>query len=91
MSRVDVNHVWKIYPRRNVVAVQDLTFTCNDREFLAILGPSGGGKSSTLRMLAGLEEITKGEILFDGKVVNHLGPAERNVALAFESYALYYR
>ncbi|MEN3203633.1 MAG: ABC transporter ATP-binding protein [Atribacterota bacterium] len=91
MSRIDVNHVWKIYPRGNVVAVQDLTFTCNDKEFLAILGPSGGGKSSTLRMLAGLEEITKGEILFDGKVVNHLGPAERNVALAFESYALYYR
>lgn len=91
MSRIDVNHVWKIYPRGNVVAVQDLTFTCSDREFLAILGPSGGGKSSTLRMLAGLEEITRGEILFDGKVVNHLGPAERNVALAFESYALYYR
>lgn len=91
MSRIDVNHVWKIYPRGNVVAVQDLTFTCNDKEFLAILGPSGGGKSSTLRMLAGLEEITRGEILFDGKVVNHLGPAERNVALAFESYALYYR
>ncbi len=91
MSRVDVRNVWKIYPRGNVVAVQDLTFTCQDKEFLAILGPSGGGKSSTLRMLAGLEEITKGEILFDDKVVNHLGPAERNVALAFESYALYYR
>ena len=55
------------------------------------MGPSGGGKSSTLRMLAGLEEITRGEILFDGKVVNHLGPAGRNVALAFESYALYLR
>ncbi len=91
MSRIDVRGVWKIYPRGNVVAVQDFTFTCNDREFLAILGPSGGGKSSTLRMLAGLEEISKGEILFDGKVVNHLGPAERNIALAFESYALYYR
>lgn len=91
MSRVDLNHVWKIYPRGNVVAVKDLTFTCNNREFLAIVGPSGGGKSSTLRMLAGLEEITRGEILFDGKVVNHMGPAERNIALAFESYALYQR
>ena len=91
MSRVDVESVWKIYPRGNVVAVRDLTFTCNHGEFLAILGPSGGGKSSTLRMLAGLEEISKGEIRFDGKVVNHLGPAERNIALAFESYALYYR
>jgi multiple sugar transport system ATP-binding protein len=78
---VDVNHCWKIYPRGNVVGVKDLTFTCNDKEFLAILGPSGGGKSSTLRMVAGLEEISRGEILFDGKVVNQLGPAERNIAL----------
>jgi multiple sugar transport system ATP-binding protein len=91
VSRVDLNHVWKIYPRGNVLAVKDLTFACNDKEFLAILGPSGGGKSSTLRMLAGLEEITRGEILFDGEVVNHRGPAERNIALAFESYALYQR
>ncbi len=91
MSRVDVKNVWKIYPRGHVVAVKDLTFSCEHGEFLAILGPSGGGKSSTLRMLAGLEDITKGEVLFDGKIVNHLSPAERNVALAFESYALYYR
>lgn len=91
MSRVDINHVWKIYPRGNVAAVKDLTFTVNDKEFLAILGPSGCGKSSTLRMLAGLEDISRGEISFDGKVVNELGPAERNVALAFESYALYHR
>jgi multiple sugar transport system ATP-binding protein len=91
MSRVDLQHVWKIYPRGNVVGVKDLTFTIQDKEFVAILGPSGGGKSSTLRMLAGLEEITRGEISFDGKVVNQLGPAERNIALAFESYALYQR
>ena len=91
MSRVELNKVWKIYPRGNVIGVKDLTFTIQDKEFLAILGPSGGGKSSTLRMLAGLEEISKGEISFDGKVVNQLGPAERNIALAFESYALYQR
>jgi len=91
MSAVDVDHVWKIYPRGNVIGVKDLTISCHDKEFLAILGPSGGGKSSTLRMLAGLEEISRGEIMFDGKVVNHMGPAERNIALAFESYALYYR
>ncbi len=83
--------MWKIYSRGNVAAVKDLTFSCNDKEFLAVVGPSGGGKSSTLRMLAGLEEITRGEILFDGDIVNHLSPAERNVALAFESYALYLR
>ncbi len=91
MSRVDLDKVWKIYPRGNVVGVKDLSFTIQDKEFLAILGPSGGGKSSTLRMLAGLEEISRGEISFDGRVVNDLGPAERNIALAFESYALYQR
>jgi len=90
VSRVDCKNVWKIYTG-NIIGVRDLTFTCNDKEFLAILGPSGGGKSSTLRMLAGLEDISRGEVLFDGQVVNKLGPAERNVALAFESYALYQR
>lgn len=90
MSRVDCNHIWKIYTG-NVIGVRDLTFTCQHKEFLAILGPSGGGKSSTLRMLAGLEAISRGEVLFDGKVVNDLGPSERNIALAFESYALYQR
>lgn len=91
MSRVDIQDVWKIYPRGNVIGVKNLTLSCEDKEFLAILGPSGGGKSSTLRMLAGLEEISKGEIRFDGRVVNKLGPATRNIALAFESYALYQR
>ena len=91
MSRVELDKVWKIYPRGDVVGVKDLSFTIQDKEFLAILGPSGGGKSSTLRMLAGLEEISRGEIRFDGQPVNQLGPAERNIALAFESYALYQR
>ncbi len=91
MSTIDVHNVWKIYPRGNVIGVKDLSFNCRDKEFLAILGPSGGGKSSTLRMLAGLEEISKGEIQFDGVIVNKMGPAERNIALAFESYALYQR
>jgi multiple sugar transport system ATP-binding protein len=90
VSRVDCKHIWKIYTG-NVIGVKDLTFTCQHKEFLAILGPSGGGKSSTLRMLAGLEAISRGEVLFDGKVVNDLSPSERNVALAFESYALYQR
>lgn len=88
MSTVEAKHVWKIYGG-NVEAVKDISFRCEDQEFVAILGPSGCGKSSTLRMLAGLEEITRGEMLFDGKVVNDLSPRDRNVALAFESYALY--
>lgn len=90
MSRISVSHVWKVY-EGNVVAVKDVNFACEDQEFLAIVGPSGSGKSSMLRMITGLEEITRGEISFDGKVVNDLTPAERNVALAFESYALYPR
>ena len=88
MSTVGINQVYKTY-EGNVEAVKDVSFTCEDGEFLAILGPSGSGKSSMLRMIAGLEEITKGEILFDGNVVNDLTPSERNLALAFESYALY--
>jgi multiple sugar transport system ATP-binding protein len=90
VSRINISHVWKVY-EGNVTAVRDVSFTCEDQEFLAILGPSGGGKSSMLRMITGLEEVTRGEISFDEKVVNQLTPAERNVALAFESYALYPR
>ncbi len=88
MSTVEARRVWKIY-EGDVEAVRDTSFLCEKEEFIAILGPSGCGKSSTLRMLAGLERITRGEILFDGKVVNELSPRDRNVALAFESYALY--
>ena len=90
MSRVDIKNVWKIY-EGDVQAVQDLNFFIEDGEFLAVLGPSGCGKSTTLRMIAGLEDITRGEILFDGKVINNLSPSQRNLALAFESYALYAR
>lgn len=88
MSKVSINHVYKIY-EGNVEAVKDVSFTCEDGEFLAVLGPSGCGKSSMLRMIAGLEEISRGEIMFNDTVVNNLSPAQRNVALAFESYALY--
>ena len=88
MCKVTINRVSKIY-KGTVEAVKDVNFTCQEGEFLAILGPSGSGKSSMLRMIAGLEEITKGEILFDGNLVNNLTPSERNIALAFESYALY--
>ena len=88
MSTVEAKHVWKIY-EGNVEAVRDANFLCDQEQFVAILGPSGCGKSSTLRMLAGLEDITKGEILFDGKVVNQMTSRQRNIALAFESYALY--
>ena len=88
MSSVAFRDVWKIYGG-DVVAVKDANFKCDSGEFITILGPSGCGKSSSLRMIAGLEEVSKGDILFDDKVVNELTPHERNIALAFESYALY--
>lgn len=70
-------------------AVRDLNLEIKDGELLAILGPSGCGKTSTLRMIVGLEEITEGEIYIGDRLVNYMEPSERNVAMAFETYALY--
>jgi multiple sugar transport system ATP-binding protein len=70
-------------------AVNGVTLDIEDGEFLTLLGPSGCGKSTLLRMLAGLETPSAGEIHFAGRPVNHLGPAERNIAMVFQSYALY--
>ncbi|SFS05327.1 ABC transporter ATP-binding protein [Yoonia litorea] len=71
------------------VGVQSFDLTIPDREFLVLLGPSGCGKTTTMRMIAGLEGITEGEILVDGKRVNDLDPKDRDVAMVFQSYALY--
>ena len=91
MAQVTLTDVNKIYPARDrmVHAVKDLNMTVEDGEFVAVLGPSGCGKTSTLRMIVGLEGITSGTIAFDGKPVNALTPEQRNVAMAFETYALY--
>ncbi len=88
MTALSLTNVWKIY-KGDVVAVRDASFQARDGEFVALLGPSGCGKSSTMRMIAGLEEISRGEVRFDERVVNQLSAKERNIALAFESYALY--
>ncbi|MBC7217880.1 MAG: ABC transporter ATP-binding protein, partial [Candidatus Caldatribacterium sp.] len=87
MARIRLEHVWKVYGK--VEAVRDLSLDIRDGEFVVLLGPSGCGKTSTLRMIAGLEEVSAGEIFFDDKQVTKLPPAERNVAMAFENYALY--
>ena len=71
------------------VAVHDFSLDIEDREFLTFLGPSGCGKTTTLRMIAGLEELTAGEILFDARRIDDLEPGERNIAMVFQSYALY--
>jgi multiple sugar transport system ATP-binding protein len=89
MAEVRLEHVYKTYKRGHVEAVMDLDLTIQDGEFLALLGPSGCGKTSTLRMIVGLEEITGGKIYIGSRVVNNLEPKDRNVALAFETYALY--
>jgi multiple sugar transport system ATP-binding protein len=90
MAEVQLEHLYKTY-KGGIEAVKDLNLTIRDGEFLALLGPSGCGKTSTLRMIVGLEAITRGEIRIGNRLVNKLEPNERNVALAFESYALYPR
>ena len=91
MAQVALTDVNKVYPSRHgpVHAVQNLNLTVEDGEFVALLGPSGCGKTSTLRMIVGLEEITSGTVAFDGRPMNDLSPEQRNVAMAFETYALY--
>ena len=71
------------------VGVDNFDLTIADKEFLVLLGPSGCGKTTTMRMIAGLEDATGGDILVDGKRVNDLEPKDRDVAMVFQSYALY--
>jgi multiple sugar transport system ATP-binding protein len=90
MAEIILDHVSKRYGKgHSPFAVKDLSLRIRDTEFLVFLGPSGCGKTSTLRMIAGLEEISKGNIYFDDKPVNDLPPQARDIAMAFENYALY--
>ena len=87
MAPITFEHVTKRFDE--TTAVDDLSIDVADGEFLVLVGPSGCGKTTALRMLAGLEEITNGRILIDTRVVNHLAPGARDVAMVFQSYALY--
>lgn len=87
MEKLVLENVYKNYGV--VEAVKDLSFSVEDKEFLTIVGPSGCGKSSTLRMIAGLEVITSGDIILDGQKINDIRARDRDIALAFETYALY--
>jgi len=91
MGRIDVRTLRKVFNTGSdeLVAVDDLDFTIEDGEFLVLVGPSGCGKSTTLRCIAGLESPTSGEILLDGEDVTHAKPKDRNMAMVFQSYALY--
>ena len=78
----------KVYDNK-VTAVHDVNLHIKDKEFIVLVGPSGCGKSTTLRMVAGLEEISDGELYIDGRLVNDVAPKDRDIAMVFQSYALY--
>ena len=87
MAGVRLENVTKSYGRK--MAVKGVSFTCKEGEFFSIVGPTGAGKSTILKMIAGIEDITSGKIYFNGRAVNDLPPQERNVSMAFETYNLY--
>lgn len=88
MADVTLKNIDKIYDN-NVQAVFDFNLEIKDKEFIVFVGPSGCGKSTTLRMIAGLEEISAGELYIDGKLCNDVAPKDRDIAMVFQSYALY--
>jgi sn-glycerol 3-phosphate transport system ATP-binding protein len=87
MADVSLRDVYKKFGKTEII--HGISFDIRDGEFIVILGPSGCGKSTVLRMIAGLEVVTEGEIAIDGRVVNRLEPAERDIAMVFQNYALY--
>jgi multiple sugar transport system ATP-binding protein len=92
MARVVVENLSKIFkgPKgESICAVNSISLTVEDKEFLVLVGPSGCGKSSTLRMIAGLDEITSGTISIDGQTVNDVPPKDRDIAMVFQTFALY--
>ena len=88
MAEIILSNLTKIYSQ-NIIAVDNIDLKINDGEFIVFLGPSGCGKSTTLRMIAGLETITKGDIIIENKIVNNVDSAERDLAIVFQNYALY--
>ncbi len=88
MAKLQLQNLQKKY-RPQVIPVQDISLEIDDGEFLTLLGPSGCGKSTLLRLIAGLEAPTRGEVILGGKNVNQTAPGDRNMAMVFQSYALY--
>ncbi|MGG1314287.1 MULTISPECIES: ABC transporter ATP-binding protein [Cohnella] len=89
MAGVRLEHVYKKYPGSDKASVTDFHLDIKDKEFLVLVGPSGCGKSTTLRMIAGLEEISEGKLYIGDRVVNDVAPKDRDIAMVFQSYALY--
>ena len=88
MAGLSLEHIGKTYPN-GFEGVKDFNLEIEDKEFIIFVGPSGCGKSTTLRMIAGLEDITSGTLKIDGRVVNDVEPADRDIAMVFQNYALY--
>src|SRR5215510_4670241 len=88
MATVAFEHIVKRYGGAQPV-IKDLSLRIEDREFLVLVGPSGCGKSTALRMIAGLEEISGGTLRIGDRIVNDVHPKERDIAMVFQSYALY--
>lgn len=88
MASVSLKNIQKVYPN-GFEAVKDFNLDIEDKEFIIFVGPSGCGKSTTLRMIAGLEDISSGELTIDGAVMNDVEPKDRDIAMVFQSYALY--
>ena len=88
MASLSLRHIYKKYPG-GVTAVSDFNLEIKDKEFIVFVGPSGCGKTTTLRMIAGLEEITEGELFIGDQLVNDVAPKDRKIAMVFQNYALY--
>ncbi len=89
MAGLRLEHIFKRYPGAEEASVKDFNLDVQDKEFLVLVGPSGCGKSTTLRMIAGLEEITEGNLYIGDRLVNDVAPKDRDIAMVFQSYALY--
>jgi len=89
MAVVKLEGISKVYEGSKESAVKDINFQVEDGEFMVLLGPSGCGKSTILRMIAGLENISDGRLSIDGKMINHIPAKDRDIAMVFQSYALY--
>ena len=87
MASVTLDRLTKRFGQ--IVAVNNVTLEVRDREFLVLVGPSGCGKSTTLRLIAGLEEVTDGNVFIGERLVNDVAPKDRDIAMVFQSYALY--
>lgn len=87
--KVELKNIGKKYEGRENFTIRNIDLDIEDKEFCVILGPSGCGKSTLLRMIAGLNSITEGELLFGGKLMNKVDPSDRDIAMVFQSYALY--